>query len=75
MEGFAKSMCDCKEKACGDKVQEDMTKWGQEMAKSSAANAKPTELQMKRATDVTTRYAECMTKLLTPPAKGGAKKN
>jgi hypothetical protein len=68
MEGFAKSMCDCadkKDKACGDKVQDDMTKWSQEMAKSAGkdTDSKPDPELMKRMTDATTKLGECYGKI------------
>lgn len=70
MEGFAKAMCDCKDKACGDKVQEDMTKWSQEMAKSAGKDteAKPDPELAKRMGDATTKLGECMGKLAAAPA-------
>ncbi len=67
MEGFQKSMCDCKDKACADKVNEDMAKWGAEMAKTAGAAAKddkPDPDLAKKSADVMTKYTECMTKLM-----------
>ena len=66
MEGFSKSMCDCKDKACADKVNEDMTKWGTEMAKSAGASKddKPDPDLAKKSADIMTKYTECMTKLM-----------
>jgi len=76
MEGFQKSMCDCKDKACADKVNEDMTKWGTEMAKTAGAGAKdekPDPEMAKKSADIMTKYTECMTKIMmagagAPPA-------
>ena len=74
MEGFSKSMCECKDKACADKVNEEMTKWGTEMAK----NAKPGDAEKpdpdlaKKSADVMTKYTECMTKLMMAGAGGGS---
>ncbi len=63
MSEFASRMCDCKDKACADRVQEDMTKWSTEMAKSSPGlDYKPSEAQMKRMTEVGMKFSECMTK-------------
>jgi hypothetical protein len=64
MEGFSKSMCDCKDKACADKVNEEMTKWGTEMAKTADKDAKPDPEMAKKSADVMTKYTECMTKLM-----------
>jgi len=77
MEGFSKQMCDCKDKACADKVNEDMTKWGTEMAKTAGKDEKPDPELAKKSADIMTKYTECMTKLMmagaTPPAEPTAK--
>jgi hypothetical protein len=64
MEEFQKKMCDCKDKACSDKVNEEMTKWGTEMAKTAGADkdAKPDPELAKKSADIMTKYTECMTK-------------
>ncbi len=67
MEGFQKSMCDCKDKACADKVNEDMSKWGTEMSKNAGAakaDDKPDPELAKKSADIMTKYTECMTKLM-----------
>jgi hypothetical protein len=66
MEKFSNSMCACKDKACADKVNEDMTKWGTEMAKNAGANydERPDPELARRSADIMTRYTECMTKLM-----------
>jgi hypothetical protein len=71
-EEFSKKMCECKDKACGDKVNEDFTKWGQEMAKTAGtakADEKPDPELTKKLTEAATKYSECFTKLATatPP--------
>jgi hypothetical protein len=73
MEGFQKQMCDCKDKACADKVNEDMTKWGTEMAKTAGAakDEKPDPDLAKKSADIMTKYTECMTKLMMAGAGGG----
>jgi hypothetical protein len=66
MEGFQKAMCECKDKACADKVQDDMTKWGTEMAKTAKpADDKPDPEMVKKSGEIMTKYTECMTKLMT----------
>ncbi len=65
MEGFSKSMCDCKDKACADKVQADMAAWGTEAAKSADKDAKPDPEMVKKSGEIMTKYTECMTKLMT----------
>src|SRR5688572_18597649 len=65
MEGFSKDMCACKDKACVDKVNEDMTKWGTEMAKTAGkADDKPDPDLAKKSADIMTKYTECMTKIM-----------
>jgi hypothetical protein len=64
MDDFSKKMCSCKDKACADKVNEEMTKWGTEMAKSPRKDEKPSVELAKRAAEIMTRYTECMTKLM-----------
>jgi hypothetical protein len=65
MEGFQKAMCECKDKACADKVQDDMTKWGTEMAKTAKPDDKPDPEMVKKSGEIMTKYTECMTKLMT----------
>ena len=64
MEGFQKSMCECKDKACVDKVNADMTAWGTEMSKGAAKDEKPDAEMAKKSADIMTKYTECMTKLM-----------
>src|SRR4051794_19776470 len=56
MEGFSKSMCECKDKACADKVNADMTAWGTEMAKTAGKDEKPDPEMAKKSADVMTKY-------------------
>jgi hypothetical protein len=75
MEGFQKAMCDCKDKACADKVNDDMAKWGAEMAKNAGAadkDAKPDPEMAKKSADIMTKYTECMTKLMMAGAGSAA---
>jgi hypothetical protein len=68
MEKFQKAMCDCKDKACADKVNEDMTKWGTEMARTADYDARPDPDMAKRSADIMTKYVDCMTKLMMADA-------
>ena len=72
MEGFSKSMCECKDKACADKVNEEMTKWGTEMSKTADKDAKPDPDMAKKSADVMTKYTECMTKLMMAGYNSGS---
>ncbi|HEU0034294.1 MAG TPA: hypothetical protein VFQ53_26910 [Kofleriaceae bacterium] len=63
MESFKKDMCECKDKACADKVNEAYMKWGSEMAKTTAGkDEKPDPDLVKKTTDIMAQYSECMTK-------------
>ena len=64
MEGFQKSMCDCKDKACAEKVTAEMSKWGEEMAKKPDKAVVPTEAQTKEMTESTKKMGECMAKAM-----------
>ncbi len=70
MEEFSNEMCKCKDKACADKVQEGMTKWSTDMAAKGGEkkDEKPDEASMKKMTEIGQKYAECMTKAMTPAA-------
>ncbi len=72
MEGFQKAMCECKDKACTEKVNADMTTWGSEMAKTAGKDAKPDPDLAKKSGDIMAKYTECMTKAMmagADPAK------
>ncbi len=64
--GFTDEVCACKDKACADKVSDDMAKWASTMA-SSSKEPKPSETEMKDMQELGTRFGECMTKLGSPP--------
>jgi hypothetical protein len=73
IEGFSKSMCECKDKACADKVNDEYTKWGTEMAKNAKPeDAKNADAEMtKKMTEAATKYTECYTKLAMAGGGGG----
>jgi hypothetical protein len=70
LEGFSKSMCECKDKACADKVQADMTKWSEEQAKQASGKEadKPDPELTKKMTDASTKLGECYAKVAMPAA-------
>jgi hypothetical protein len=49
-------MCACRDKACSDKVTEEMTKWGQEQAKDQAKD----QQEPVRLSEAETREAAAM---------------
>src|SRR5262249_22752062 len=65
MNELTDKMCGCQDKACADKVMEELTKWGQEMAKDpDAAKDKPDEDTAKKFADITKRLSDCMSKAM-----------
>jgi hypothetical protein len=64
-EQFTGEMCQCRDSACAQHVADDMTKWSMSMAKEWQPEPKLTSDQMKRATDLGQRMAECMTKAMS----------
>ncbi len=61
MRGFKDQMCACKDRACADRVQEELVQWSTEMARSS--DMRPgsfIEKQMRAMQDLGSGYAECM---------------
>lgn len=69
MGGFADDMCKCQDKACADHVQAAMTKWSTDMAARGVRgrnHERPSDEVMKRMTEIGQRYAECMTKAMSP---------
>jgi hypothetical protein len=72
MAEFSNRMCQCKDKPCADRVQDDMTKWGTEMAKNASPDAdRPDPDMVKKSGEIMTKYTECMTKLMTMDMGGG----
>lgn len=67
LDEFANRMCRCKDKTCADKVQDDVTKWSTEVSSDADASERPDEQTVKQATEIMTRYSDCMTKLMTAP--------
>jgi len=74
MESFSDKMCACKDKACADLVNEEMTKWGTEMAKTAGHDydERPDPELARKSADIMTRYTECMTKLFMAGAGAGS---
>lgn len=67
LDEFSVAMCQCKDKACADKVNASMQKFADEYSKGPNKDRKPTEAEMKRATDVMMRYSNCMSKAMGGP--------
>ncbi len=61
---FKDQMCLCKDSACAQQVSEDMTKWGQEMAKDDRVPAKFSDEETKELTAVGEAMGHCMQKAM-----------
>lgn len=53
-------MCACTDRTCADAVQQELTRWSEEMSKDRDAYEKPTEEELEEATRVTQRLSSCM---------------
>jgi hypothetical protein len=73
MSEMTDKMCACKDKACSDKVQEDMAKWTAEQAKNATGDkaAKVSDDDMKKMAEVSKKYGDCMMKAMGAPDMGG----
>jgi hypothetical protein len=70
MKEFKDKMCTCKDKACVDKVNEEMTKWSTENA-SKNKDEKPSEEDMKEGAAIGQEMAKCMQKAMGAGDMGG----
>jgi hypothetical protein len=61
---FKDRMCKCADKACADKVMEDVVKWGQEVAKAME-NATPSEDDVKKRQAINEDMIKCQQKLIS----------
>lgn len=66
-ERFTGEMCQCKDSACAIRVSDDLTRWGTAIQKDWEPAPKLDEAQMKRATALGTRLADCMTRAMAAP--------
>jgi hypothetical protein len=62
---FKDQMCKCTDKACTDKVMDDMTKWGQEAAKIVEKDAKPNEDDVKKRQALNEDLIKCQQKVIS----------
>lgn len=66
MTEYKNQMCACKaaDKACADKVNEDMKKWSEQQSKSGEHKADPE--MAKKMEPVTKEFGDCMMKAMMP---------
>ena len=60
MRHFRDELCKCKDSACAQHVSDDMTKWGQEMAKDNEEPPRMTDEETKEATEIGEAMGKCM---------------
>ena len=73
MEGFKNDMCKCTDKACADKVNADMMKYGESM--KGKKEEKPDQKLVDKMMGIMGEYTKCMDKASgagAPPADGSA---
>jgi hypothetical protein len=64
MKLYRDQFCACKDSACAQKVSDDMTKWGQEMAKDDVEPPKMSEEETKEFTAIGEEMGKCMQKAM-----------
>lgn len=62
---FRDAMCKCTDKPCADGVTEQMTRWGQEAARSGRGSERITEDDTKAMAAITEEMIKCMTAAMT----------
>ncbi len=74
MSEFADTMCQCRDKACADSVQDRLTKWSTDLAEEEGESRteRLDEATIKKMTEIGQKYAECMTKAMRPDAEAPA---
>jgi hypothetical protein len=68
LEKFTDQVCVCKDAACAQKVNDEMSKWGQEMAREAEMNDRPPSPEyMRRVEKTVERMSKCMTEAYKNP--------
>lgn len=72
LEGFKNRMCECKDKTCADKVQEDWRAYRKTMKEKLGKDTKPSEAQDKKGRALDEEMRVCRKKYDEAPGAGGA---
>jgi hypothetical protein len=67
MTRFKDEFCQCTTSTCAQRVSDEMTKWGQEQAKTEHEPPKMTEEQTKLFTELGEQMGRCMQKAMSVP--------
>lgn len=57
-------MCACVDAPCAQRVADEMTTWGHEMALPENKLPKPTDVQLQKMNEIVTGMTDCMTKAM-----------
>lgn len=76
MAQFSDGMCACADRPCVERITQEMTTWGQEMAASYDEHTdrpnQPSEAEMKQMTAIAQRMTKCMMDVMTRAAGSGS---
>jgi hypothetical protein len=68
MARFRDVMCACTDKACVERTTQDLTRWGQELARDDSRGApKMTEDDARVAQEISEALGKCMASMLSKP--------
>jgi hypothetical protein len=67
MAGYRDALCNCADRLCANRVVEDMTKWGEEMAHDPNRTTKMNEADTQRAAEISETMGKCLSRLAAQP--------
>ncbi|MEO8700046.1 MAG: hypothetical protein ABI867_08375 [Kofleriaceae bacterium] len=59
LEGFKNKMCECKDKVCADKVNDEMLEWSKKMKDEGVKKSELTDDQKTKAKDINKEMSKC----------------
>jgi len=72
LEGFKARMCACADKACTDKVQDDLRAYRNTMKQKLEKDSRPSDAQNKKGRALDEETRTCRRKFDPPPGSGSA---
>jgi hypothetical protein len=60
---FADKACACHDAACARRVVDQMTSWSAQLARHGAYTSNPSDAQIERNTEISTRISTCFHRL------------
>jgi hypothetical protein len=64
---YRDAICKCADKACANRMLEEMTQWAQQMAKQHPNEPHMTEAEIQRAKEISDALVKCMTAVMNKP--------